>query len=56
MKEDESGTVSIMFNYNTEDEGQEEDEKKAPSDDAEQKDEMIASSAKTEQKDANPEN
>ena len=39
-----------------EDEGQEEDEKKAPSDDAEQKDEMIASSAKTEQKDANPEN
>ena len=39
-----------------EDEGQEEDEKKAPSDDAEQKDEMIASSAKTKQKDANPEN
>lgn len=39
-----------------EDEGQEEDEKKAPSDNAEQKDEMIASSAKTEQKDANPEN
>ena len=59
-KERETGTAMKTETSDdandAEDEGQEEDEKKAPSDDAEQKDEMIASSAKTEQKDANPEN